>query len=473
MNRTDTSHPANPWMVMIPVALGIFLATLDSSIVNIALPILQESLHTHFSLVEWVVLAYLMTVTCLMLSIGRAADMVGKKPLYIAGLLIFTMGSGLCGLSSTIALLIASRIIQGLGAALLMALSAAIVTEAFPANQRGKALGIVGLAVSLGIITGPTLGGLILGWLTWHWIFFVNLPLGVLAIGLSVRLIPHTPAPGAQRFDIPGALALFAGLLSLSLGLTRGQHIGFMTPAVCALLISAVLLLVTFVCIEHKSSHPMIDLSLFRNVLFRINLITGFLAFLCSAGLFILMPFYLQHVRNYSPQTAGLMLAVIPICVGLVAPQAGALSDRLGTRSLTALGLVLQLIGYCSVFSLGLHTSISGYILRFIPIGIGFGCFQSPNNSAIMGAVPRQHLGIASGLLSITRTLGQVVGISILGAVWAARQRIHLASQTTESPLTPQIAQVTALHDTLKVIIVIITLALCLSLWAWYQDRRN
>ena len=457
---------------MIPVGLGIFLATVDSSIVNIALPILEEKLHTHFSWVEWVVLAYLMTVACLLLSIGRLADMVGKKPLYVAGLIVFTLGSVLCGLSGTITLLIACRVIQGLGAAMVMALSAAIVTEAFPARQRGRALGIVGLTVSLGIITGPTLGGLLLGWLSWHWIFFVNLPVGLLATILAVRLIPATPAPGGQRFDIPGAVSLFLGLLCLSLGLTRGQHVGFQQGPVLALLGASAVLLAVFLWIECRTDQPMIDLSLFRNILFRINLITGFLAFVCSAATFILMPYYLQNIRGFSPQTAGLLLAVVPLSVGLVAPQAGALSDRLGTRPLTAVGLALQLGGYLGVCSLGLHTSITGYILRFIPIGIGFGCFQSPNNSAIMGAVPRERLGVASGLLSITRTLGQVVGISALGAVWAARQRIHLEHQRLSASAPPSI-QVTALHETLTVIIAIIAIALALSLWAWHQDRQR
>jgi EmrB/QacA subfamily drug resistance transporter len=457
---------------MIPVGLGIFLATLDSSIVNIALPVLERDFHTHFSLVEWVVLAYLMTVTCLMLSIGRLADMVGKKPLYVTGLIIFTAGSVLCGLCPTITLLIACRVIQGLGAALLMALSAAIITEAFPARQRGRALGVTGLAVSLGIITGPTLGGLLLGSLSWHWIFFVNLPLGILATVMAVRQIPNTPGPGAQHFDLPGAACLCLCLMCLTLGLTWGQHSGFLRGPVLTLLGGTAVTLGLFVGIESKTAQPMVDLSLFRHVLFRVNLITGFLAFVCSAGLFIMIPFYLQNVRGYSPQKAGLLMAIVPLSVGLVAPKAGALSDRFGTRPLTALGLALQLTGYIGVYTLGLQTSVIGYVLRFIPIGIGIGCFQSPNNSAIMGAVPRERLGVASGLLSITRTLGQVVGIAVLGAVWAARQRIHSESASAQAPL-PQSIQVTALHETLIVIMAIITVALILSLWAWYQGGRS
>ena len=214
------------WYIMAAVAMGTFLATIDGSIVNIALPTLQAELNTSFSIVQWVILAYLLTVTTLMLSVGRLADMIGKKYLYLAGLVVFTTGSVLCGLSSTIYELIGFRVLQGLGAAMIMALGTAIITESFPSTERGRALGISGLTVSVGIIAGPTFGGIILQSLSWHWIFFVNLPVGIIGSYMVFRLVPVTQPPGGQRFDFTGAVTLFVSIFSFLVALTIGQNNG-------------------------------------------------------------------------------------------------------------------------------------------------------------------------------------------------------------------------------------------------------
>jgi EmrB/QacA subfamily drug resistance transporter len=463
-------NPTGKWYVMAAVAVGVFLATVDGSIVNIALPVLQQDLHTDFAVIEWVVLAYLMTITCLMLSIGRMADMIGKKPIYMTGMMVFTIGSGLCGLSPTIALLITARVIQAVGAAMIMALGPAIITEVFPATERGKALGINGLVVSVGIIAGPTLGGLLLGVLSWHWIFFVNLPVGLIGTWMVIRYVPGIHPKGGQRFDVPGALCLFFGLLCLLLSLTFGQKTGFFRWPATGLFTGFVVFLGAFLVMETCVSEPMISLSLFRNTLFSIYLITGFLAFISSTGTILLMPYYLQDVCAYSPQITGLMLAVVPVSVGLIAPWAGSLSDRFGTCPLTAIGLGILVIGYTAVSTLHPDTTTWGYILRFVPVGLGIGFFQSPNNSAIMGSVPRDRLGVASGLLSITRTLGQTCGIAIMGALWAGRVNAH--SRAIDAP-ADAVIQVTALNETLRVIVVLIIIALCLSLWALHQERRS
>lgn len=462
------------WYVMAAVAMGVFLATIDGSIVNVALPTLVRAFDTEFAVVQWVVLAYLLTVTTLMLSVGRLGDMIGKKPLYAAGFAIFTAGSVLCGLAPSVYWLIASRVVQAVGAAMVMALGTAIVTEAFPPSERGRAMGLIGSMVSIGIVTGPVLGGLIIGALSWHWIFFVNLPVGLVGTWMVLRYVPAFKPAGGQRFDLAGALALFASLMALLVGLTLGQERGFVDPMVLVLFAAGLVFLAAFVAIERKVQFPMIDLGLFRHRLFSINLITAFMVFISMSGTIILMPFYLENVLGYETQTVGLMLAVVPIAVGITAPISGTLSDRYGTRPISVLGLVLILIGFLAVSTLSVETTTLGYILRFLPIGMGIGTFQSPNNSAIMGAVPRSRLGIASGLLAITRTMGQTVGIAVLGALWAGRVMARAGQAlpggaTTAAPAV----QVQALNDTFVVTVILISIALALAAWTLVKERRE
>ena len=462
----------NKWLIMVGVSIGTFMAVVDGSIVNIALPTIEKDLGAPFSTVQWVVLAYMLTLVTLLLTVGRLGDMFGKKRLYLAGYAIFTIGSLLCGISPSIGFLIFSRVIQALGSVMLMALGTAIITEAFPPSERGKALGISGLIVSVGGISGPSLGGLLLSVSTWHLIFFVNLPIGILGILLGQRFIPAHRPPGGQRFDLPGAFTMFASLFSLLIGLTYGQNNGFIQPITLALFASFLVFLGIFLVIERRSAYPMIDLSMFSNRLFSVNLITGFITFICSAGLVLLMPFYLQNVLMLSPGLSGLMLTTVPICMGIVAPISGSLSDRLGSRPLTVAGLGMLLVAFLSASTLTVNTSILGYILRFIPVGVGMGLFQSPNNSAIMGAAPRERLGVASGLLSITRTLGQTSGLAILGAIWASRVSALSGLPAGDATTAPGIHQVAALHFTLSIVIVLISLGLILSLLAYWQERH-
>jgi len=462
------------WYVMAAVATGLFLSSLDGSIVNVALPLMVTELNSPFSTVQWVVLAYLLTVTTLMLSIGRLADIFGKKALYVGGFIVFTIGSVLCGVSPNVAMLIACRVLQAFGAVMLMALGTAIITEAFPSEERGRALGISGLTVSLGIIAGPTIGGIILQTLSWHWIFFVNLPVGIIGTWMVLRYVPDLRPQGRQRFDFPGAVMLFVSLMAFLVALTIGQDNGFITLPVLLLLAGWLVSMAVFVLIELKSAQPMVELRLFRNALFSVNLITGFMTFVASSGILLLMPFYLENVLKLDPESAGLLMAVSPLMVGIIAPISGSLSDRFGTRPMTAIGLGFILVSYITISTLTVFTTPLGYALRYLVMGIGVGMFQSPNNSAVMGAVPRERLGVASSLLSITRTMGQVVGIATLGALWASRVNAQtgelLAGGTTNAPAA---VQVQALHTTLLYVIGMMFLALLLSLWALWKERSN
>ncbi len=460
------------WFVMAAVSMGIFLATIDGSIVNIALPTLVKELNTDFTTIQWVVLGYLLTITTLMLSIGRWADMVGKKRIYIGGFIIFTLGSLACGISTNVIMLITFRVIQAIGAAMMMALGMAIVTENFPPSERGKALGITGLIVSIGIIAGPTMGGLILGSFSWHWIFFVNLPVGIAGIVMVIKFVPDVIPGIQQKFDFPGAVSLFVSLICLLLALTVGEVDGFLTLPVLLLAAGFILFLVVFIRVESNSPQPMVDLALFRNTLFSTNLITGAITFIASAGTVILMPFYLENLLQYPPRMVGILMAVVPVAMGIFSPISGVLSDKWGPRALTLAGMVMLLVGYIGVATLTLETSAWGYVLRFLPVGIGMGIFQSPNNSAIMSAAPRDRLGVASGLLSLTRTLGQITGIATLGAIWSARisSRSFPVPVTSSNEASPLI-QVQALSDTMIVVIVLLTLGITVITWTWYKER--
>lgn len=473
MQHPETDY-SRKWYVMAAVAMSIFLATIDGSIVNVALPTLVRDLNATFPTVQWVVLSYLLTQVTLLLSVGRLGDMIGKKQIFNAGFVVFTIGSVLCGLAPDVYWLIGFRVLQAIGAAMTLALGTALVTEAFPPTERGRALGIIGTVVSVGIVIGPTAGGILIEALSWRWIFFVNLPVGIIGTIVAYRFVPDSRPSGRQRFDHWGAVTLFISLLSLLLALTIGQQVGFDSLPIRLLFVSWAVFLAVFITIELRTEQPMIDLRIFKNRLFSVNLITGFLSFVSIAGVFILLPFYLEEVLGYNTRQVGYLLAVIPIMLGVTAPIAGALSDRFGPRPVIVVGLFLCLVGYITTSTLQIETTTAGYIIRLLPIGIGMGTFQSPNNSAIMGSVPRERLGIASGLLALTRTLGQTVGIAILGALWAARViASHGAPLAGGATTAPALDQVAGLQYTFRIAAGLMLVALLLSIWGLLQERLN
>lgn len=460
------------WLVLSAVAMGIFLATIDGSIVNVALPTLSAALGADFATVQWVVLSYLLTITTLLAVVGRLADMYGRKRLYNSGFVVFTVGSLLCGLSPSVGWLIGFRVLQGIGAALILALGLALVTEAFPPQERGRALGIAGSIVSIGIVTGPTLGGVIIENLSWHWIFFVNVPIGILGTYLVWRNIPATRPPGGQAFDFGGAATLCLGLLGILLGLTTGQQEGFTSPQALALFVFGIFFLLALLYIQRRHPQPIIDPVLFRNRLFTVNLVTGLLVFV-GLGSGVLIPFYLETVLGYSVQQVGLLLAVVPIALGIVSPISGVLSDRVGSRPISVLGLAVTLLGYLALSTLSTETTAVGFMLRYVLVGVGVGLFQSPNNSAMMGTAPRERLGVASGLLAMTRNLGQTVGIAVLGALWAAlvfgAAGGPVAGGATAAPLA---AQAAGLAGVSRIVAGLVGVALLVALWAWWGERR-
>ncbi|MFE4104950.1 MFS transporter [Almyronema epifaneia] len=426
------------WWVMLGIGLGVLMFTLDTSIVNVALPTFVRVFETQFSTVQWVVLSYLLVINALVLGAARWGDLIGKKPLYLGGLVVFTISSGLCGLSPSVGWLIAFRSLQGAGAVMISALGAAIITEIFPRQERGRALGIIGAVVSLGIALGPTVGGLLLDWTGWRMIFWVNLPVGLFASLVIARSLPSVSQPTQhQRFDWLGALLLTGVLIAFSVGMTEGQEQGFDQLLPWALLVITVVGLLLFLWVETKTPNPIVDLALFRNQYFSLSLLAGVLVFIVIAGTIFILPFYLELVLGYRPRHVGLLLAVSPVLGGLVAPLSGYLSDRLGSRPISLMGLGLMTVGSLLISTFGAELTDWGYIWRVAPFGVGLGMFQSPNNSAIMGEAPPERIGIASGLLSLSRTLGQTTGLSLMATLFALVTLAHTdATEVTQATAT-------------------------------------
>ena len=417
----QTQPPTSKWVVLAIVGVGVLMSTLDSSIVNISLP----SIARYFGVgltgaVEWVIIAYLVTIAAVLLTLGRLADIVGRKALWVAGLIIFTLGSALCGAAPSLSLLIAFRALQGLGGALLFAVSVAMLTAAFPPTERGRALGLNAVIVAVGVSAGPTLGGIITEHFTWRWIFYVNVPLGILGTIATLRYLGESGQRVRGRFDPLGAALLAVGLAALTLGLSFGQEWGWTSARVLGALAIAVLGFALLIVVERHVRQPIVRLALLRNRVFASANISLVLSFLALFAVSFMLPFYLEELRGFSVQDAGFLLTPLPLTIACIAPISGALADRIGTRWLAATGLAIACVGLVLISQLGATDSIFDIVWRLVVTGIGQALFQSPNNSALMGAAPRDQQGVASGFLSTGRVIGQSVSVALAGAVFAS-----------------------------------------------------
>lgn len=475
---TATSPPIvddrRKWFVLGTVSVGILLATIDGSIVNVAFPTLVAELDTTFNVIQWVSLGYLLTIATLTLGIGRLGDVIGKKAIYTVGFSVFTIGSAVCGLAPDVSWLIGFRVVQALGAVMILALGSAILIEAFPKSERGKALGWVMAAVSIGIIIGPVLGAILISSFSWRAIFLVNIPVGIVGTWMAVRFVPKTsPIPG-QTFDFVGALLMSVSLFSLSLALTVGQDAGFASPGILLAFGVAAVAAVAFVVVELRVDSPMLELRLFQTPMLTVGVVTGVLVFVCLSAVFILLPFYLAGVLGFDVLAMGLLLAVAPVMMGIVSPLSGALSDRIGVRRLTLVGLTILALTYFGFLTLGTESSAIHFALLAVPYGIGIGVFQSPNNSAIMGSVPAEYVGVAGGLLHLTRLLGQIVGIAVLGSIWATRVAAASGGTLPDGGATnaDPMAQVAGLHLIFLIAGVIMVLAAIIGAWGLSKERE-
>ena len=451
--QADTPGPkqteqANKWAVLVIVAIGVFMATLDSSIVNISLPAIASSFGVPLSgEIEWVIIAYLVVTAGVLLTAGRISDMIGRKPIWAAGLIIFTVGSAFCGFAPSLGLLIAARALQGLGGALIMAISPAMLTSAFPAHERGRALGLNAVVVALGVSTGPTLGGIITSTLSWRWIFFVNLPIGIIGLILTMRILKEKMRWNRGKFDPVGAILLALGLVAITLGLSFGQEWGWNSPLLIGCLATGFIALILLYIVEKRVADPIINLSLLHNRVFLSATLSLVLSFLALFAVSFMLPFYLEELRGFTTVQAGLLLTPLPLTIAVIAPFSGTLADRFGTRWLAAGGLTIACIGLILISQLDAHSSTWDIIWRLVITGMGQALFQSPNNSALMGSAPKGQQGSAAGFLATGRVVGQSVSVALSGAIFTSLGGATAGHELiTNKNLTP--AQIANLQQT-------------------------
>jgi EmrB/QacA subfamily drug resistance transporter len=427
---------------------------------------MQTDFGVDLTTIEWVVVAYLLVVGSLLLPFGRLGEVLTFKRVYLVGFAVFTLASICCGGSPNVSALTAFRIVQGVGAAMIMAMGPAIVAQTFPAGERGRALGLNGVSVSIGLSLGPALGGVLTQVATWRAIFLINAPIGLLAILWAARVLPSETSGKGQTFDVRGAALSGVALFALLLALSDGQEWGWTSPAVIGLVVAFVVLGGAFLAAERKSIQPMIDLALFRIRPFSAGLVSVVVAF---AGLFtatFLLPFLLQQGRGFSPIEAGMLLTPVPISMALVAPFSGAASDRFGPRILASAGMAIMVLGLFSLTQLPVDFSLPDLIWRLVLLGVGQGLFMSPNSSAVLGSVPRHRVGTASGTLAQMRVNGQALGIALSGAIVATRMPVHLAQLGGGAPTAAMrdAALAGAIHDAFVVAAVICSLGIVASL---------
>ncbi len=411
-------QPSYRWWALSSTSLGALLSSLTSGTLVIALPDILRTLHTDLFSLLWIVVGYTLVATALVLNAGRIGDMVGRVRTYTLGFAVFTVASVLCALSSNAPELIAWRVLQGVGGAMLMANSTAIVTDAFPRRELGRALGINSMVVGAGLILGPILGG----WLTgfgWRWVFWFNVPLGIVGVAWALLvLVEQGGREGRLRVDWAGSAVYLVGLLGLMIALAFGGIYGWATWWILGGVVAFLVALPLFVWLEAHVSDPLLDLSLFRDRLFSMGNLTGLLNGVARNGVLFLLVFYLQGVKGEDPVTAGIMLA--PLAAGLVvlSPVSGALADRFGSRALATAGMVITGIGLAGLMTLGVDTPYWQLALWQLVIGAGSGIFNSPNTSAVMSVVPPAKRGIGAGTRMMLTQSGFVISIAIaLGLV--------------------------------------------------------
>jgi len=418
--RSDTPPDPRRWLGLAGIGSGVFMFTLDGSIVNVALPTLAQYFGASLATLQWIPLAYLLVITSLVLGAARLGDVHGRRRAYLFGLGVFTAASALCGLASGVGWLIAFRVLQGFGAVFVSALGGAIIAQTFPQSERGRALGVISSCVTLGVALGPTVGAFIIDWVGWRWMFLVNIPVGLAAIAIVSRVIPDLPpSPTKLPFDWPGTLLIAVAIGAFSLALTFGQRGGFSAPLSIALFVTAAAGLLLFLVAEARVAAPVLDVKLFVNRPFSAGLAMSVLAFVSIGAMSFTLPFFLQLGLGLPIATVGLLMAISPVIGAVTSPIGGALADRFGPRWVSLIGLLGMAGGGLLLARLDETTTTWSFALSITPVGFGMALFSAANNSAVMNSVARERLGIASGLLSLARTLGQSAAIPIAAAMFA------------------------------------------------------
>jgi EmrB/QacA subfamily drug resistance transporter len=429
--------PSVRW-ALVGLSLSMLLSSLGISIANVALPALAQAFAASFQEVQWVVLAYLLAITTLIVGVGRIGDVIGRRRLLLAGISLFTVASVLCGIAPTLPLLIAARAAQGLGAAIMMALTLALVGETVPREKTGSAMGLLGTMSAIGTALGPSLGGILIAGLGWRSIFLVNLPLGFLTLLLAWRTLSadrETPKADRASFDHAGTLLLALTLAAYAVAMTIGR--GGFGPLNVALLLAAVLGAGLFVLAEKRAASPLIRLAIFRDPMLSASLATNVLVATVMMATLVVGPFYLSGALGLDMATVGLVVSVGPLVVALAGVPAGRMTDRFGAQRMTVAGLIGLAAGSFMLSAMPAVLGIPGYIAPLAVITAGYALFQTANNTGVMTDIPDDRRGVMSGMLNLSRNLGLVTGASVMGAVFAlASGAVDIATALPEAVAT-------------------------------------
>ncbi len=444
----------------------MLLSSLGTSIANVALPTLAQAFNASFQEVQWIVLAYLLAITTLIVSAGRLGDITGRRRLLLAGIFLFTVASVLCGLAPTLWLLIAARAAQGLGAAIMMALTMAFVGETVSKEKTGSAMGLLGAMSAIGTALGPSLGGILIAGLSWRAIFLVNVPLGILTFLLAYRYLPVDPqGPKTDRpgFDTMGTLLLALTLAAYALAMTIGR--GSFGPLNMALLLAAGFGVGLFVLAETRAASPLIRLAMFGDPVLSASLATSALVSTVLMATLVVGPFYLFGALGLDAALVGLVLSVGPLAVALTGVPAGRIADRFGAQRMTIVGLIAIAAGSFILSMLPAALGIPGYIAPIVVITVGYALFQTANNTAVMTDVRPDQRGVISGMLNLSRNLGLITGASVMGAVFA------FASSAIDITTADPKAVATGMRITFAVAGVLIVAALAIAVGTYRRTR--
>jgi len=446
----------------------MLLSSLGTSIANVALPTLAQAFSASFQQVQWVVLAYLLAITSLIVGTGRLGDIMGRRWSLLAGLCLFTVGSLLCAVAPTLWLLLAARAAQGLGAAFMMALTIALIGETVPKDRTGSAMGLLGTMSAIGTALGPSLGGVLIAALGWRAIFLVNVALGIVAILLAWRMLPkdrHDPNAGRAGFDSMGTLLLAVAVSAYALAVTIGR--GSFSLLNVALLLAAVLAAGLFVRAEVRTDSPLIRLAAFRDPALSASLAMSTLVSAVIMATLVVGPFYLSRALGLDAAAVGIVLSAGPVVVALAGIPAGRIVDRIGAQRMTIIGLTGMATGSFTLSMLPLALGIAGYVTPIVIIAAGYALFQTANNTAVMTGVRPDRRGVMSGMLNLSRNLGLVTGASVMGAVFA------FASAAADITTAHPDAVATGMRVTFAVAGLLIVAALVVAAVAYRTANRT
>ncbi len=467
------------WIALSVTTIGARMAAIDATIVILGLPQMMVELHADLLEMIWVIIGYILVSTVFLMTFGRVADLLGRVRMYNLGFVVFTVGSALCGVSTSAAMLVASRLVQGAGAAMMLVNSIAILTEVFPPDERGRALGINAVTWAAGGVLGPVLGGLILEASSWRWIFFINVPIGLIgALWGYLALHEVSTRNKGERFDPQGAASFSLSLLCLLLALTLGIQLQWTDPRIVALFVAFLVFLVLFYWWERRAPYPVLDLSLFNNRVYNFSVAAAMLQALGLFAVNFLIIFYLQGVLGYDPLKAALLLIPLPVMTSIVAPIGGNIADRIGARIPATIGLLIQ--GGALLWFMRLNPSSPYWqiALGLAVMGLGGGLFYPPNTSAAMNAAPKNRLGIASGTLATLRQAGMVTSFALALAVAASslpRQvmmQLFVGNNVTLGS-APMKAFVVGMHNAFLVSFLLVLVAAGISFVRGREDRSS